>query len=510
MITQRGFIKSFFYLFMFFTIPVFSQKIVDKNETLLKEKYRPQFHFSPLTKWTNDPNGLVYYDGEYHLFYQHFPDSSVWGPMHWGHAVSKDLIHWEHLPIALYPDSLGYIFSGSAVVDWRNSSGFSSSTTPPLVAIFTYHDPVKDKKGEQCQSQAVAYSTDKGRTWTTYKNNPVLTSPGIWNFRDPKVRFFEKSNKWIMTLACGDHVRFYSSPDLLSWRLESEFGKDAGFHGGVWECPDLVPLKVQGTNETKWILIVSINPGGLNGGSATQYFTGDFDGKTFSADSKEGKWVDYGTDNYAGVTWSDLPKEKDRQIFLGWMSNWQYADKVPTTIWRNAMTLPRELKVKKIANDYILLSTPVQEAASLRQESRNILAPLSSSQKVETGDLFELDIIMDIPAGKKCSLVLTNANKESVILSVDDEMVFDRTHAGVVEFEKGFAAKHYAARPSGTRIRLNLFVDTSSIEVFANDGEVVMTELVFPTSPFSEISVNADQGVEIKEATLYRLKTIWP
>lgn len=487
-----------------------SQEKIDDNESLLKEKYRPQFHFSPLTKWTNDPNGMVFYQGEYHLFYQHYPNSSVWGPMHWGHAVSEDLIHWEHLPIALYPDTLGYIFSGSAVVDWQNSSGFGTPSSPPLVAIFTYHDPVKDSKGLQCQSQGIAYSTDKGRTWTKYENNPVLESPGIWNFRDPKVRWYEPTNRWIMTLACGDHVRFYSSPDLKSWTLESEFGKDAGFHDGTWECPDLFPVAVEDSGETKWVLIVSNNPGGLNGGSGTQYFTGDFNGKTFLPDTKESKWLDYGTDNYAGVTWSDIPEDDGRQIFLGWMSNWQYANVVPTTIWRNAMTLPRGMKLKQLPSGYVLHSFPVKEVDGLRDGSQNILSTLKAGQPVETDSTFELEVALTIPEESTFSLVLTSDQKDSVVVTINKEhMSFDRTKAGVTDFEKGFAAKHSASRPMGREVKLRVFVDASSVEIFANDGEVVMTELIFPRSSISTVSVVHDPEADVREAILYTLSSIW-
>lgn len=510
LITSTASAKNLLIIFTLLSFPAFSQKGGESSESLLKEKHRPQFHFSPLRNWTNDPNGLAYYAGEYHLFYQHFPDSNVWGPMHWGHAVSKDLIHWEHLPVALYPDSLGYIFSGSIVVDWKNSSGFGPGTAPPLVAIFTYHDPVKDKKKEQCQSQAIAYSTDKGRTWIKYKNNPVLTSPGIWNFRDPKVRWYEKNKLWIMTLAAGDHVRFYSSPDLKNWNLESEFGKDSGFHGGTWECPDLIPLKVDNGDETKWVLIVSIYPGGLNGASGTQYFTGDFDGRTFIPDSKESKWLDYGTDNYAGVTWSDLPEKDGRQIFLGWMSNWQYADKVPTTTWRNAMTLPRSLKLKKLPSGYVLHSFPVEEAIRLRKDARDVRAGLTSRHETEIDGLSELELELKIPEGKEFSLVFVNQNNDSATLTIGDKMVFDRTGSGNVGFEKGFAAKHTAARPLGDHIKISVFVDASSVEIFANEGEVVMTELVFPTAPFSKISVVHDKGVNIRRAMRYTLKSIWP
>jgi fructan beta-fructosidase len=287
------------------------------------ETYRPQYHFTPQTGWMNDPNGMVYYEGEYHLFYQHYPDSTVWGPMHWGHAVSQDLIHWQHLPVALYPDKLGYIFSGSAVVDWNNTSGLGTAEAPPMVAIYTYHDPGGERQGRiDFQTQGIAYSVDKGRTWTKYEKNPVLPNPGIRDFRDPKVSWNEVSKQWVMTLAVKDHIEFYGSPDLKKWSKLSEFGNTIGAHGGVWECPDLFSLK-DGEGNSKWVLFVSINPGGPQGGSATQYFIGNFDGKNFMPQDTLARWIDYGADNYAGVTWSDIPASDGRRLFIGWMSNWQ-------------------------------------------------------------------------------------------------------------------------------------------------------------------------------------------
>jgi fructan beta-fructosidase len=258
-----------------------------------KEKHRPQYHFSPKNNWMNDPNGMVYHDGEFHLFYQHYPDSPVWGPMHWGHAVSTDLLHWRHLPIALFPDSLGYIFSGSAVVDNENKSGLGTGETSAIIAIFTYHNSKLQKKGiNSYQSQGIAYSIDKGRTWIKHSKNPVLENPGINDFRDPKVFWHNFTEKWIMVLAVNDRVHLYSSPNLLDWDFESEFGDKAGTHDGVWECPDLFQLQVGESDEMSWCMLVSINQGGPNGGSATQYFTGKFDGHKFTPDTTDVRWVD--------------------------------------------------------------------------------------------------------------------------------------------------------------------------------------------------------------------------
>ncbi|MDH5381668.1 MAG: glycoside hydrolase family 32 protein, partial [Cyclobacteriaceae bacterium] len=307
---------------------------IDKNieevTEVDQEKYRPQYHFTPPSQWMNDPNGMVYYEGEYHLFYQHYPDSNVWGPMHWGHAVSKDMVSWEHLPIALYPDTLGYIFSGSAVIDWNNSSGLGNDLHPPMVAIFTYHNPIGAEEGRiDYQTQGLAYSLDKGRTWTKYENNPVLKNPGIIDFRDPNVAWNETLQQWVMILAVKDHIEIYTSPNLIAWEKQSEFGQTIGGHGGVWECPDLFTLTDNNGIE-RWVMLLSINPGGPQGGSATQYFIGNFDGKTFTPMDSITRWVDHGADNYAGVTWSDIPKSDGRRLFMGWMSNWQYANVVPT------------------------------------------------------------------------------------------------------------------------------------------------------------------------------------
>ena len=276
------------------------------DSTVIREQHRPIIHFTPLEKWMNDPNGMVYFEGEYHLFYQSYPDSTIWGPMHWGHAISSDMVHWEHLPIALYPDDHGYIFSGSVVIDHLNSSGLGTEENPAMVAVFTYHDPEGEKSGRNnFQTQGIAYSLDKGRSWQKHKSNPVLKNPGIRDFRDPKVFWHDETDKWIMTLAVLDRIHFYGSKNLTSWEFLSEFGMKSGSHDGVWECPDLIELPVEGTNESRWVLLVSINPGGPNGGSATQYFTGDFNGQEFINKSDESvtRWLDYGTDNYAGVTW---------------------------------------------------------------------------------------------------------------------------------------------------------------------------------------------------------------
>ncbi|MDJ1492581.1 glycoside hydrolase family 32 protein [Cytophagaceae bacterium DM2B3-1] len=474
------------------------------------EPHRPQFHFSPNKHWMNDPNGMVYYKGTYHLFFQHYPDGTTWGPMHWGHATSADLVHWTEQPIALYPDSLGYIFSGSVVVDKDNTSGLGKNGVSPLVAIFTHHNPDLEKqKSDKYQYQSLAYSLDEGKTWKKYENNPVLPNPGITDFRDPKVRWYEPQQKWIMSLATKDRITFYSSPNLKNWTKESEFGQDAGSHGGVWECPDLFPLTANG--KTAWVLLVSINPGGPNEGSATQYFIGDFDGKTFKPYSKETKWIDYGTDNYAGVT---IANTNERTLFLGWMSNWLYGEKVPTSPWRSAMTVPRELGLTQIKKDWFLTSVPVKELNVLKGESislkkENIKGgrPLTSKLKNESG-LFKLDV--SAQNTNDFSIVLANDRGNEVIIGYDkasNVYYIDRTHSGQTNFREGFGKRYTAPRLSADQIiSLTVIVDVASVELFADNGLTVMTGIFFPEQPMSQLYIKSAKGIFIENLLYTKLK----
>ena len=474
--------------------------------------HRPLIHFTPREKWMNDPNGMVYYNGTYHLFYQYYPDSTVWGPMHWGHATTKDLVHWEHQPIALFPDSLGYIFSGSAVVDIKNTTGFGKDGKPAIVAIFTHHDPKGESAGRNnYQNQSLAYSLDEGKTWTKYAGNPVLKNPGIKDFRDPKVMWYEPGNKWIMTLATLDRITFYSSPDLKQWKKESEFGKEVGAHGGVWECPDLFQLNYNG--QKTWVLIVNLNPGGPNGGSATQYFVGDFDGTVFKPYSTETKWLDYGPDEYAGVTWSNTG---ERKIFLGWMSNWQYATVVPTLRWRSAMTVPRDLGIEKIGNSYYVTSKPVAELEALAEKPivlSNIQAgnyDLTSTTGLMTGPAsihLKADQLSDL------SVVLSNEADQKLVVGFDQKTnnyFIDRTASGKVEFEKGFAARHTAPRISTNKdLDITLVIDNASIELFADGGVSVMTSIFFPGNIYSRINLQSPGNLVIQSLEFTRLKSIY-
>jgi fructan beta-fructosidase len=495
-----------------------------------KEPHRPRFHFSPPRQWMNDPNGMVYFDGEYHLFYQYYPDSNVWGPMHWGHALSRNLVHWENMPVALYPDSLGYIFSGSAVVDWHNTSGFGEGELPPLVAIFTYHDEERRKTGKKdYQTQGIAYSKDRGRTWTKYEGNPVLLNPGIEDFRDPKVLWHEPSAQWIMALAVKDRIHFYRSPDLKGWTFASEFGADLGAHGGVWECPDLFELPVEGDTSRYWVLLVSINPGGPNGGSATQYFLGGFDGEQFALDTafaqvlaeEEAAWLDFGRDNYAGVTWSDAPD--GRRLFIGWMSNWDYANVVPTYAWRGAMTLPRELFLRNTPKGIRLAARPPKELHALRESSFGL-----DSQTVRGYlDLTEesgfwpgaLEVVIEASWSEgqtpRFGLELSNRRGERYRVGYDVErgqLFSDRRGAGSNAFSRAFARKvHLAPRyAEGSSTRLHLFFDVASAELFADGGTAGLTDIFFPEEDFHQFGFFSEKGETIlKSGQFFSLRSIW-
>ncbi|ARI76330.1 glycoside hydrolase family 32 protein [Halobacillus mangrovi] len=431
------------------------------------EKFRPQYHFSPRKNWINDPNGLCYFNGEYHLFYQYHPHSKVWGPMHWGHAVSTDLIQWEHLPVALYPDELGQIFSGSVVVDHLNTSGLQVDQRKVMVAIFTHH-----KEGHETQS--IAYSRDEGRTWEKYHLNPVLDNPGLKDFRDPKV--FWNETHWVMSLACGDHIRFYRSEDLLNWTYLSSFGHEYGAHGGVWECPDLIRFQTDAGE--KWVLIVSINPGGPNGGSAIQYFTGSFDGKMFKPDqSKEVvKWADYGRDFYAAVTWSNLAEP----LWIGWMNNWQYANEGPTHPFRGSMSIPRKLYLKEVEGKTMLVQKPIEVTPLLKERTESeciCLKPEHAfSRVIQRQSSFQATIksgfvAFDLSIKGEGEQLTINFNPFKQCLKVD------RTGLKLVQFSKEFASVDSMSVKYVNDF--HLFIDECSIEIFINQGTKVMTELFY-------------------------------
>jgi fructan beta-fructosidase len=497
-----SFLKSFFSLFLYLALfhGVAIGQVKNSNSMDNENLYRPNFHFTPLRGWMNDPNGMVYLNGQYHLFYQHYPDSTVWGPMHWGQATSKDLVKWEHQPIALFPDSIGMIFSGSAVVDKYNTSGLGRNGIAPLVAIFTQHDMPGEKAGRvDFQNQSIAYSLDEGKTWTKYAGNPVLKTPNLKDFRDPKVIWHASSKKWIMSLAVGDHVEFYSAPNLIDWTKETEFGKGQFAHGGVWECPDLLSFNLDG--RTIWVLLVSMNPGGPNGGSATQYMVGDFDGHQFKPYTSQTKWMDYGPDNYAGVSFSNLG---NRMVLIGWMSNWNYANLVPTEKWRSAMTVPRELSLVKSStnsnssNDYLLVATPVKELNARFtpiQQIENIVP-----NRIHLSDLKATDF----------EIVFLNDYNEKLIVGYDadnKQFFVDRSKAGVANFHTTFASKSTAPRIAEASIMdFSLLLDKTSVEIFADGGRTVMTALFFPTHPYTKWKMVSMEKIASGSLKLFSLK----
>ncbi|MDD4993210.1 MAG: GH32 C-terminal domain-containing protein [Paludibacter sp.] len=463
----------------------------DQFEFEYNETYRPQFHFSPEHGWMNDPNGMVYLDGEYHLFYQYNPYGSMWGNMSWGHAVSTDMVSWTYLPTALTPDSLGAIFSGSAVVDVNNTAGFGKNA---IVAIFT--------SCGKTQQQSIAYSTDKGRTFTKYAHNPVLPNPGITDFRDPKVSWNEAANQWVMTLATKQTVTFFGSPNLKEWTKLSEFGEGIGSHAAVWECPDLFPMTYQG--KTKWVLIVSLNPGGPNGGSATQYFIGNFDGKTFKPDALPYPlWLDYGRDNYAGVTFNNIPKTVGRRIFMGWMSNWDYANQVPTKDFRSANTTPRELTIVNNGNHLILSSYPVKELNSLKGkiwEKPNLVVEKESiaiDLLKDNNGSYEIEMTIKPESADVFGFSLNNSKNETLKFNFNNTTGFvsiDRKKSGLTDFNDRFAMGMNAPLLKKDAYRIRLLVDKASAELFINEGEITMTTLFFPTESMNQLKFYSQAG----------------
>ena len=486
-------------------------------DNLYKEKYRPQYHFSPKKNWSNDPNGLVYYQGEYHLFYQYNPDDVVWGPMHWGHAVSKDLIHWEHLPIALEPDAeLGMIFSGSAVVDKNDTTGFFDGGKG-LVAIYTTH--LEQEEGP-LQQQAIAYSKDNGRSWTKYEGNPVIKNYGVADFRDPKVFWHEESQKWVMVVACDDRVRFYNSPDLKEWNYLSEFGQDIGIHADTWECPDLIKLPVEASDSNaadseikeKWLLEVGDIRGGQSG-VAVQYFIGEFDGERFESDYDRSFFVDHGQDIYALQSWSNLPDQ--RQIWLGWMNNIGYMAKIPTTGWRGMMSIPRELSLKDDGERIKLLQKPVAELKELREtiyqkdefELQNKLNLDFSEQS------FELKAEIDFNQAEEVVFALHKNGAQESLLKLNrkkNKISVDLSKSGNTDFDETFLLEKEIDYEFKEKVDVNIFADRSSLEVFLDGGEVSITNLVFPDKPAEEIEISIGQGrAMIKQLEIYKLKSIW-
>lgn len=646
-----------------------------------REPFRPQFHFTPATNWMNDPNGMFFYEGEYHLFYQYNPFGDKWGHMSWGHAVSPDMVHWKHLPLALAEENDIMIFSGSAVVDWKNTSGFGKDGKPPLLAIYTGHYTKKP-----LQNQQIAYSNDRGRTWTKFQGNPVLDINDK-DFRDPKVIWHEPTERWVMAVAWPTHkkVRFYSSPNLKDWTHLSDFGP-AGSTTGIWECPDLFPLSAK-RGDNRWVLIVNVGSGAPAGGSGCQYFVGSFDGTRFSLDPSypkpqsefvpQGKliadfengygdwqisgdafaeapargtlanqqevagfrgqslvntyhrgdqtrgkltspefeithnhlsfliggghlpgragicllidgrtvriatgdnaerlswkswnvsefrgkrarveifdqetggwghinvdhivladqparpasvpalWADFGPDFYAAVTWSDIPKRDGRRLWLGWMSSWPYAGDVPTSPWRSAMSIPRELTLRQTSEGLRLFQQPVKELEKLRtkkfQKKNATISELNEwlSKEKFSGPMWELELEFDAKSlsknGGELALHLLRAANQQTILRYNTEtstVSLDRTQSGNTQFHNAFANTFRTQLTKANTSPLRLFIDTSAIEVFGNEGEAVITALVLPKDATEPIQFKAaNEKLTIHRFTAWKLKPAVP
>lgn len=443
--------------------------------------YRPIFHHTPQWGWMNDPNGMFYDEqkGLWHLYYQYNPYASTWQNMTWGHSTSKDLLHWEHQALALEVDANGASFSGSCVVDKNNTAGFGANA---VVAFYT--------TAAESQNQSMAYSLDGGQTFTKYSGNPIMVDE-IPDFRDPKVWWNEQTSAWNMALACGQEMRFYGSANLKDWTFLSAFGEGVGCHGGVWECPDLMRVPVRSTNEYKWVLLCNINPGGPFGGSATQYFVGDWDGKQFTPLYENGevltKWMDYGKDHYATVSFAHAPQ--NRNTVVVWMSNWQYANDVPTMQFRSANALPRDIDLYRDSEGIYRLGVKVApEVAALKGElvkagSKNV-KPLTETAVIE----------VEVTATKHpATITLSNSKGEKVVMTYDFQaqtFSMDRTQSGLSQFSRDFAAK--TTTPLFVKSKkhtVTIYLDKCSVEAFDKQGHWAMTNLVFPTEPYSQVEV---------------------
>lgn len=472
------------------------------------EKFRPVYHHTPAYGWMNDPNGMFYKDGVYHLYYQYNPYGSVWGNMTWGHSTSRDLVHWTYEGTPIVPDAWGAIFSGSCVVDHENTAGFGKG------AVVAFYTSAKSTPWGDVQSQSMAYSLDNGKTFTKYEGNPILTSSER-DFRDPKVFWYAPGKHWVMMLAVGQHMEIYSSVNLKDWKKESEFGAMQGAHGGVWECPDLVEIPVEGTRQKKWVLICNLNPGGPFGGSAAQYFVGSFDGKTFVNESPTlTKWMDWGKDNYATVTWNNAPD--GRCVALGWMSNWQYANNVPTRQYRSANTIARDLTLYRVGEELYLKSTPSPEVKKARGEkvskpSFNVAGEYEVASLLDDNKgAYEVELVIQNQGASKIAFCLLNEKGEKVSMYYDlarRQFVMDRSESGTVDFSKDFPAVTVAPADTDKELTLRLFVDRSSIEAFGEDGKFVMTNLVFPSLPYNKMRFTSDEkGYTVKSFKVYRLQ----
>lgn len=481
--------------------------VADTFDVTNREKYRPAYHHTPAYGWMNDPNGMFYKDGVWHLYYQWNPYGSKWQNMTWGHSTSKDLLHWEHHPAAIEANGLGTVFSGSSAIDTENSAGFGKDA---VLAMYT--------SAGASQVQSLAYSHDNGETFTIYTGNPTLALES--EARDPNMFWNPETKQWTLILAhpLEHEMLLFTSPDMKEWTMQSAFGKGLGAQDGVWECPDLFELPVEGTDMKKWVLICNLNPGGPFGGSATQYFVGDFDGKTFKTDTDANgnvptKWMDFGKDNYATVSFSDAPD--GRRTVVGWMSNWQYAADVPTMQFRSANTLPRDMKLFKGRDGQIYLaSVPSPEVQALRDRLAKSVGKEGIGGKGLSVAIPQLcEVSMDIVPehSKEVEITFANTLGEKVTMVYDvvaETLSFDRRDSGIVDFSQDFPSVTVAPTFSeGGKLKLQIFVDRSSMEVFGNDGRSVMTNLVFPNEPYSVMTVKAKGGkAKVHDLKVYNLK----
>jgi sucrose-6-phosphate hydrolase SacC (GH32 family) len=526
-----------------------------------QQSFRPQLSYSPARNWMNDPNGLVYHDGEYHLFYQYNPNGSTWGDMSWGHAVSADLVHWQELPLALTVEKDGQgavtqmFFSGSVVVDEANTNGLGQPGRPAMIALYTsvYPQALEAGNGKSVragtQAQSLAYSLDRGRSWTQYAGNPVIALPPApyideyREFRDPKVFWYEPEHKWVMVLALPNlhKALFYTSRDLLHWDWMSEFGP-ANAVGGAWECPDLIELPVDGdVSRRKWVLVMSLNPGGPAGGSGTQYFIGKFDGTTFAADpqpqspdagsSREPmvttarpgdlvQWLDYGADFYAAVSWNGVPG--NRRIMIGWMNNWLYGQQVPTAPWRSAQSVPRELSLRTLDGRLRLVQQPVAELQRLRMDllySASALSLASGVQPMDpvlsAGGPKELEMRLKPGKARRAGVRLRGGVQgQEIEVGYDSELgilYLDRSRAGDNSFLPGFSKRQIApVLLRDGQLSLRILLDSASVTVFAGEGETVLTSQIFPDPAPQGLSLFSEgASAELTDLKIWALSSIW-
>ena len=496
-----------------------------ESKELYREPFRPQFHFSPAKNWMNDPNGLVYFDGQYHLFFQYNPYGDTWGHMSWGHATSTDLLHWSELPVAIPEDGDAMIFSGSVVVDESNSSGFGKAGQAPLVSIYTG----AGRAVGSTQNQNLAFSLDAGRSWRKYAGNPVLDIHSS-AFRDPKVFRYEPGHTWVMAVALSDRheVAFYSSPDLKSWTHLSDFGP-AGASDGAWECPDLFPLPIDGNPDNmRWVLKVDVFRSAIAAGSGTQYFVGRFDGREFKPDADPGQpatvatphWLDYGMDFYAAMSWGNLPSANRRTVWIAWMNSHHYAQEIPTSPWRGAMSVPRELSLHSSAGSLRLRQAPVRELLSLRGrqwqiQPRTIGAlPYRVNLPKGTGKSMEIIVAIAPRSAREVGIDVRVGAGEKTRIGYDraGELLFiDRSHSGLIPSPEFAHRSSMPLKAHDGVIILHILLDWSSVEVFANDGEGVMTEQLFaaPDSVGIELSAN-DGTAQLSSMNLWELRSAVP